>query len=261
MDFFQKKSNKILLGVSITLILIIVVLLFTDYSQKRDKTLQAALSNISTISSYSQQVETETIESGRKIQVSGTYHIDRQRNKFYSLSTTTLFVPDDTGDLQNHSFTLENISIANVVYTKITTESEMLAKTIPVTEKWERFIAGSIPPKFNNIAIAGPVVDNARLFAKKGGYLKVLDEPGEDVIDGRPHMRYVFALKEESFSSEGSLDLGTIPQRIGREGTAEAWVDNETRQITKIILKNAPYVSETRLSNHGSPPPILAPKI
>lgn len=220
----------------------------------RDEFFNEAMRKIPEIQSYSQHVETKTQLKDRKIRVSGNYDIDKTNKKFNSSFTTTLFILDMSQGNQNHSFTLENISIGKDIYIKIGTDSEFL-KSITKTNGWEHYTARNVPPKYSNIAVTGPIIDNLQLFTNNGRYIKVTDKAviEEDLL------KYSLKLSEKAFTNKGSQILGTLAERISKNGIINVWIDQETLYIKKMEFKNDPYWSLTEISNINSVPDITPP--
>jgi len=229
----------------------------------KDTFFKETIEKIDEIHSYVQHVESETTLTDRHIRVVGDYYINNPDEQYLSFSTTTLSinsVPSVLGEGE-HVFTLKNISLHDDVYINIETTSEFLLKTIPYTNAWEYFTSDAIPQKYTNIAFAGPVVDNLKLFSKTGKYVTVIEKRKDEVINEKKFTRYTLKLSDYAFEKEGTDKLGTLVERIGRDGTIDIWIQKDTMTIQYIEFKNPPYKSKTTISSINSPPPVTAPPV
>ena len=234
---------------------VVAVLGYFAYSSYRNSVaLSKIYATVDSTSSYSQYVNTETILSDRLLEVEGTYFNNKKAREYASQATTTLTIPDQKEPI---SFTLSNIAIRDVVYTKIESESENNPITIPLGPTWHRFENDAIPEEFQSVSIPGPILDNLALFSRNGTYVKLVKNEGEDSTFGSPLQRYKLELSGETPSEESSVTK--LIERIG-EGTVTIWVDQETDHIHHIVFKNYPYVSTTTISNVNNPLPVLPPE-
>ena len=221
-----------------------------------DPLLAKVIENVAKNIAYIQHVETETSLSDRDIRVVGDYMVNHKSREYYSVATTTLTLPDTGQGREKHSFTLSNIAIVDDVYTKIDTESELLKKTIPHSVTWRHFKSGQIPPEFENIAIAGPILDNLRIFDERGRYMVIIKKHGYETFQNENLMRYTLSLSD-STPPEGTL--GVILNRIGKNGHIDAWVDAKNHMIRHLHFENGEYRSTTTIETSESTPPLSPP--
>ena len=215
-------------------------------SATNDKTFDLAMKKIAEIKSYGQHIETETAMSDRQLKVVGDYSVNNEENRFQSKSTTILVIPENNTRL---SFTYENISIGNEIFLMVDSGDE--SPTIPKTTGWLRFSADNIPNDYTSIAVAGPVMDNLRLFSKNGKYVRIL-EKHDETMENEDFWRYTLSLSEDAFKNDGLKILGVLMERIGKNGTINVWIDKNNLTIKQIKIENLPYQSTTRISNINS---------
>ena len=214
-----------------------------------DPLLAKVIERSNSIRSYQQHVETETTVSERPIRVVGDYSINHDRIEYFSKATTTLTIPVPGKSPENHEFTLTNIALANDVYSKIDTKSEVLKKTIPYSPAWRHFKKDDIPPELKNIAIPGPILDNMRILDEQGKYLLIVKKHGRVKLGTENLIRYTLKLSEET-PLEGTL--GSITNRIGKEGVVDIWIDEKIPAIRTIRFENPTYHSTTSISQIGA---------
>ena len=173
-----------------------------------------------------------------------------------TVSTTTIVIPELKN--QSHSFTLQNISIGDDVYSKITTSSSLFQKTIPVSPNWRHFKENAIPAKLADIAVAGPILDNSLLFSQSGKYISFVGKKRIN-LKGRPVDVYDFTLS--GAEKNVPLALDSLMKRIGAEGHITIFIDFETKSALFFTLGNSSYHSTTTLISLDTPlsitPPIL----
>ncbi len=225
---------------------------------KLDNRMLSALKAVQALGSYEMAVETRTRFSDRDMTVSGTYLLDLRNERYASLATTTLQIPNARGRIESHSFTLENISIGDDVYLRIDTESPLLRESIPYSAEWRQFTGGTIPAEFTDIAVHGPVLNNLALFSGNGKYLRLLEKPQEFVIEGVRLFRYRFELSDTASDVSGGT-LRSLLNRIGR-GSVDVWLD-ETPAVRVMTVHGENYVSTTTVIGVNTPLQISAPAI
>ncbi len=222
--------------------------------QLLDSPIQKALAQIPLVTSYAQDIQTETKIDTKSLVITGLYINDYKSNTYLSYSTTTLIV---AGDPNPHLFTHQNISIGETVYLRVQTQDLLLKNSIQGTPQWQKFKNSSIPQKFANIAIAGPIQDNLSLLSQNGAYLILHKKYGLVHFKDETLLRYTFSL---------SKNIATIPEgplravvgRIG-SGTIDVWIDPQNFQVRYLLFTNTPYISTTTISNINTPPSIGIP--
>jgi len=240
----------------------VFLFLFKDklLATSTDRTFEKIVQNTANISIYTQHVETNTIESGIKMNIIGDYDMNKELNSFQSVATTTLILPESEKNAE-HSFNITNISINDDVYTKVETDSDFIKGRMPDSNVWLQFKAASIPNNLSNISIPGPVIDNLKLFAENGRYLKILDDHKNDASVNEDELHYTLGLSVDAFKKDGLEVLGVTVKRIGEYGFIEIWADKDTFILKKIVLKNDPYESTTTIYNVNNTidisPPVL----
>jgi hypothetical protein len=221
-------------------------------SPRVDPLLARTFAYIQTIGSYAQNVQTEASINGQKLRIVGTYLVDDQHGKYAFVSTTTLTA---TGQ-KPVTFTLDNISIGSDVYSRVDAPAGTHL-SVPASTAWHRFRADGIPPAFTNIAIAGPLVDNLKIFGNSGAYLALEKKDGVEHIGGSPLTHYTFALSPAGTRlSEGPL--GVVAGRIGQTGTIDVWLTSDGVPVV-LVFTGAGYVSTTTVSRINGSLQIAAP--
>lgn len=230
---------------------------FATLPPKLDGPILRVLEQIAYIDSYTQIVETEVTFPSRLLQISGTYYNNEAEGRFATLSTTTLSMLDQPDDLRSHSFTHENIAIENDIYTRIQTDSPILRKSIKNGKEWWHFHKGSIPKPFENIAIAGPILDSLMLLSEGGKYITLLEKHGVDLWGDKKLLRYTFKTSNITPSVDGALKA--LVARIGKDGTIDVWIDETEPTVKYLVFKNDGYHSTTTISGINNPHLIAPP--
>lgn len=221
-----------------------------------DPALQKAFSNAANAGSYEEQVQTQDSLSGRTLNVDGTYLLDAPADRYASFSTTTLVT---VGSKKPVIFSLDNISIGSDLYTRVQTESNV-PLAVPSSKTWQHFQADAIPSAYAGIAVAGPLLDNLKLFEGGGKYLTLTGEPVQEQQGGATLTHYTFKLSPAAdLSSSGTL--GVLMERIGEGGSIDVWIDTSDGTIRYMRFKNASYVSTTTISNVNATLSIEAPAV
>jgi hypothetical protein len=258
-SLFSTRLRRI--GIILAVICGLILAGYGAYMLKRAHDLDVAVQDIllwiPTVTTYTQFVDTEMQFPDRLLQITGTYHIDSLQERYASHSTSTLTIPDGPDDNRKHSFTLENISIGNDVYTKIETDSPVLQTTIPHSPEWRHFTRTTIPENFQSISIPGPFLDNLRIFSESGTYIDPVAVGESEEHDGQTLTRYLFRIS--GTMPEESGPLMAILERIGPDGTIVAWVD-DVFAIRQLVFENDTYRSTTTVADINSGSPIEAPK-
>lgn len=208
-----------------------------------DDTITAAVLTANRVTEHIEQVDTEADFPDRRIKVSGSYLIDAPEGRFAAYSTTTLLIPD----MEPQTFSLQNIALPNEVFTRITTESPGLKGTIPEGPDWRRFPTNAIPPQFANISIAGPILNNLRIFENEGAYLELMASDGLQQREDELLLHYVFKLSDKALADNADGTLGALIDRIGEEGRIDVWVDEASSTVRYLQFSNPTYRSTTTL--------------
>lgn len=236
---------KILLAGFLIATIIGIGIFETTQRPTLEESVRSALREIGMDRTYGMHVETHVIIGDRDLFIDGDYHIDAPENAYASYATTTLRVH---GSGETHSFSLGNTSIGNQVWVSVTTESELLQVTLPVTNGWRSFDADAIPEAFAGVAIHGPILDTALLFSADGTHLAFVEtlELGEET-------RYVFTLADPSEKPGGTLQ--TLFERIGDGTVSISFTDN---RISHVVFSGNDYTSTTTFESSISPiiPPL-----
>ncbi|MBP9669525.1 MAG: hypothetical protein KBE09_04525 [Candidatus Pacebacteria bacterium] len=225
------------------------------YSRTLDALMKDTLVHVAHVESYSQDVTTEVAFPDRTLSIVGTYHIDRKARNYASFSTSTLKI----AELGEHTFSVENLSLQDTIYTRISTESPLLTTTIPQTNGWKSFPNTAIPKDLENIALPGPTLDNLLLFGENGRFIQLQEKMGEEEVHGERLHRYEFSLSEVFPEHPGPVRA--LTERIGAAGRITVWVDATSAMIRHIRFENDTYSSETMISNVDTPLAIPAPLI
>ncbi|MFZ2555702.1 MAG: hypothetical protein WAZ27_03875 [Minisyncoccia bacterium] len=212
---------------------------------KDDALLKRMFEQVGLITSYAQSVETAITLSDRELMVRGEYYLNGPQNRFESIATTTLRIPEGK-NVEEHSFTLRNISINDDIYTKIETESPALKKTIPHSSEWRHFTKNQIPDAFADIAVSGPTLDNLLLFSGSGAYLELVEARGEEAVSDERLVHYRFRLSQSLPQLGGTLE--TLMGRIGRDGHVDVWIDPESAMVRHAAFVGENYHSTTTFS-------------
>lgn len=233
-----------------------VYLTLDHYAHSLDSLMIETMKKSDQITSYTQEVTTQVDFADRTLHILGTYHIDRKALRYASFSTTTLNIQG----LGEHIFSVENMSFGDTIYTRVMTESPLLAKSIAQTGGWQSFLNTEIPKELENIALSGPTLDNILLFSEDGRFVRLEEKLGETIIDGTTLNHYRFSLSGATPTAAGSLSA--LIERIGPTGVIEVWVDPSSATIREIRATNETYRSRTILKNIGTPaefaPPITS---
>jgi len=249
----NKKQNKFIL-LSI-FFFFLMVLSFSYYFYKNNTFIEGPdliLKKISqkseNIQIYSQHTDTETIVSNIKIKISGDYDINRKDNKFRSVATTSIILPEVKNN-KKHIFNVSNISLDENVYFKVQTDSDFIKARMPESNKWLHFKMGQIPEKFNNIATPGPVMDSLKIFSGNGKFLKISKDYKKNYNKDTKELHYTLKLTNEAFGEKGQKILGAITKRVGKKGFIDIWLEKDSLLVKKILMKNDKYTSNTLIHN------------
>ena len=221
-----------------------------------DAAMQQALSKVSSITSYSQVVETQTRIGNRTLHIVGTYDVDTAQGRYASYSTTTLCIgADPTG----HSFTHDDIALGHDVYLKIDSADPLLRSSMQRVPQWEHFTSDAIPQNLTDIAIAGPIQDNIAILGHHGDYLSLLHAHGLVQWGDASLVRYTFTLSRQAASVRDG-PLNALIGRVG-PGTIDVWIDPQSFEVRHLLFTNPPYISTTTISGINTPPSITAPLV
>lgn len=207
---------------------------------------RAALRETGMDRAYAMHVETLVELGDRELAIDGIYRIDAPLQAYASESTTTLTIRDSG---EAHSFSLRNVSMEDIVYVSVASESPLLTHTLPLTNGWRSFESAAIPAQFSGIAVHGPILDNALLFGEDGAHLTFVEEIGEG-----EEKHYAFKLSDPQAQPGGTLQ--TLFERIGVDGRARVWI--KEGRISMFVLSGSDYVSTTTLLSDEVPitPPL-----
>ncbi len=219
-----------------------------------DEHLKSAFTNVERVTSYNQNSQTEIDLSDRRLHIEGVYSLNGPRLEFASIATTSILIPTQNGTV-THSFTLENISIQDDLYTKIDTSSPLLRASIP-HGPWRHFKKNAVPTELKDIAVSGPILDTLLLFSSQGSYVSLITSHGDTMWNQEKMRRYTFKLSPEVRALHG----GTLETLVGRiaTGTVDIWIDREDT-IRHAVLNGDTYHSTTTFSHFNTPPIIVAP--
>lgn len=225
-----------------------------------DTPILKAFEQISSVRSYTQHAETEVQFPDRSLAIIGTYQNDAEKERYASLSTTTLTIPGEAQDMREHVFTHENIAIRKDIYVRLQTTSKLLKKTgtVSYSDEWRHFDAAVIPEQFENIAVPGPIHDSLLLLSENGKYITLTKKHGTVTRDAEELLRYTFKLS--GIPAEADSPLQALVDRIGLEGTIDVWIDEQTSVVKFVVLANAEYRSTTTISDINTSPAIEAPQ-
>lgn len=239
---------KVRMHAPVTTLVVVGVLLTGVYLYRvshpapPDPLLVSTFEKASQVFSYAQEDRTEALVGDRRLVIRGTYLVDRARNRYASVSTTTVYAPPQkTGQ----SFTLSNISIGSDVFSRMETGGVAPGTSVPASSQWHRFSSNAIPEEYLGIAVPGPLLDQLRLFAEKGSYLDFVERlPANPPSDGL--VGYRFKLSGRAPPSPGGT-LEALIQHVGT-GTIDAWIDPQDATIRSVIITNVGYRATTSLS-------------
>ncbi len=226
---------------------------FQNYSRTLDTLMKEVLVHVGQVQSYTQDVTTNVRFPDRTLSIVGTYHINRKSLNYASFSTTTLNI--DT--LGEHVFSVENMAFGDTIYTRVHTDSPLLAETIGQTDGWKSFLNTAIPKELENIALPGPTLDNFLLLGESGRFIRLEEKLGEVILNGVPLHHYRFSLSGQSPEAPGPVRA--LIERIGPTGTIDVWVDAATTMVRELHFTNESYSSKTTISNVDTPLPMSPP--
>lgn len=209
-----------------------------------DESLTTAFQTAADVYAYTQEDVTETDISGRTLRIEGVYYNNARTGAYVSAATTTIMIPDDG----EHTFSLENTSVGDDVYTRVVTESPLLRNQIAFDAAWHHFRRDAIPSEFQDIAVSGPILDHLALFTRNGSYLNLLEGPLTDASSTMP--QYTFRLAPGAHRNAGGT-LATLMDRID-DGRIRIWIDSEHR-IRQIVIEDESFRSTTTLSGFNEP--------
>ncbi len=223
------------------------------YSRTLDTLMKETLAHVAQVQSYSQDVTTSVAFPDRTLHIVGTYHIDRKSRNYASFSTSTLKI----AELGEHTFFVENLSLEDTIYTRISTESPLLTTTIPQTDGWKSFPNTAIPKELENIALPGPTLDNLLLFSENGRFIQLQEKMGEEVVRDATLNHYRFSLSGALPENPGPVK-GLI-ERIGPSGHIDVWVDPSSTMIRELRFENDAYSSHTVIRSVDIPLVVTPP--
>jgi hypothetical protein len=246
-----------LLGAIIVLISVSGAYLYLHRAQKThfDPLIEAVIRHAAQVSTYAQYVETRQVSQAGILQINGEYLVDDTHQNYSAFSTTTY---KHTGG-SPVVFQLENRAIASDVYVRIINKSPLVRLSVPADGTWQHFPATNIPTIYQNIAVAGPVIDDLKLLGSAGDYLVQDTNHGMTSFGGTNFIRYTFKL---SRLAELSSDAGvrTIASRVGPTGLIDLWIDASSTEVAHMRLTNgSTYTSTTTFSRLNEPLNIKAP--
>ncbi len=209
----------------------------------RDPLIIAALEKAAHTQRYAQEVRTEAIFPGRHLRIEGTYLVDRERNRYASVATTTVVTPRGTSGT---AFTLKNISVEGDVYTQVSSKDPSVLASFGDPGVWSHFSATAIPEKFAGIAIPGPILDNLRILEDDGSYLSPAGTSTRDTKTGLT--RYAFTLAP----AHHGAPAGTLQALMGHiaNGAVDVWVDDDAN-VRLLAFTGPDYRSTTTVSRLG----------
>ena len=212
---------------------------------KADPDLKKIYNWVASIHAYQEEELTTAAVDSRVLTIDGVYRVDEPHSLFAFTSTTTTRI---AGAKKPIIFTLDDMSIKKDVYTRV----EMLQTygpqlSVPSGDVWRHFKSTNIPKAYANIAIAGPLVDNLKLFGNGGAYVTLVKKWGEAPIKKEDLKRYSFVLSPRASPKLGGT-LGPLVQRITTSGQIDIWVDSMSR-IKYMHFKNTNYDATTTLSH------------
>jgi hypothetical protein len=208
------------------------------------------------VSSYAQYVETSQVSEAGTLQIKGEYFVDDAHGNYASYSTTTYRQTKGIPVV----FLLENRTVGTDVYVRLTNKSPGVKLSVPAVGTWEHFPANSIPVTYQNIAVAGPVIDDLKLLDGHGKYLVLDSNHGMTSFDNNRFIRYTFKLSRlAELSKDGGIR--TIAQRVGNEGLVDLWIDPLNSEVAHMRLTNGTsYTSTTTFSRINGTFDIKAPE-
>jgi hypothetical protein len=223
-----------------------------------DERLQTAIQAVQGLRSYEMTVDTATVVSARAMRISGLYRLDYEGKRYGSFATTTLFTPELSKHEQSHTFSLQNLAVGDSVYVKIETDSPLLKKTIPNGPEWHRLPAASIPPQYQNIAVAGPFLDTLAILGNGGAYLTLTGKPTDLSVGTTTYHSYRFRVSKEGQLVEGGT-LRSLVQRIAT-GTVDVLID-DTPSVRGVLVHGDNYESTTTILSVNTPFIIPSPAV
>jgi hypothetical protein len=241
-------------AVLVLLLLFLVAYLYrSGLHQSQDPRLGAAFAKAGATSSYMLDDRTEALVGDKRLVIRGLYLVDRHRNGYLSVSTTTVYVG---GSHKGQSFALANISLGNDVFTKMEVGGAAPETSIPSSSAWRHFKSNEIPSDYVGIAIPGPLLDSLRLFTEGGSYLRLDHKIADETIAGASTTRYRFRLSDKTPPSPG----GTLEALMGHiaTGTVDAWIAPDG-SILQIAILSANYSATSSLSRFSEDLRITAP--
>ena len=244
-----------LIGAGIALFGILAGVAYHLYSRppQLDAPILKVIANVSSIDSYVQHVDTEVVFPDRTLTIVGTYLNDFAAERFASLSTTTLAIPDQPVELREHTFTHENIAIGNDVFLRVDTESDLLKQTGTITygPDWHHFTDRVIPEGFTDIAVPGPIHDSLVLLSENGTFLTLTEKHGKVMWGSEEFRRYTFI--PSGLPAPADSSLKALLERIGPGGTIDVWIDERTSTVRYLVTANDEYRSTTTVSGINTP--------
>ncbi|MFM2330842.1 MAG: hypothetical protein RLZZ26_349 [Candidatus Parcubacteria bacterium] len=229
--------------------------LHTPAEQKLDPVLQQVLDHTAQVSSYAQYVETKQVSEAGILQIKGDYLVDDTHKSYASYSTTTYKQARGTPVV----FLLENRSLGSDVYVRLLNKSPLVKLSVPAGGTWAHFPANSIPVSYQNIAVAGPVIDDLKLLGNHGEYLIEDANHGMTSFGSSRYIRYTFKLSRlAEVANDGGIQ--TIAGRVGKDGFVDLWIDPLSNQAAYMRLTNGTtYTSTTTFSRFNESLGIEAP--
>jgi hypothetical protein len=229
--------------------------LYGAQKQSFDPLVEGVFDRAAQVSSYAQYVETRQVSERGTMQIKGDYLVDDTHRNYASYSTTTYTQAKGAAVV----FLLENRTIGADVYVRVLNKSPLVKLSVPAIGTWEHFPANSIPATYQNIAVAGPVIDDLKLLDDRGKYLTQDTNHGMTSFNNNRYMRYTFRLSRlAETANDGGIQ--TIAARIGKNGLVDLWIDPLSTEIAYMRLTDgASYTSTTTFSRFNEPLGIEAP--
>lgn len=235
--------------------------LFFTQSEKTlefDQDLVLTIANTSEIAAYTQTATTTFSQDGRKLVIVGRYYVDDRNRIYASYSTTTLEIPTKESHVgEPHTFTHENIAIEDDIYVRVTTSSEVLKSQIKHDSNWRQFKAAEIPNDFKDIAIPGPLLDTLGIFSDSGVHLELVAQ-NIAISDARELYQYTFRLRSVPVD-KGYLTV--VGSRLYPEGVINVYINQNTKQVERISMKNAGFSNDVEIVIHHTPLSIASPTL
>ena len=236
--------KKLMVGIVVVFVLAVVgiagaYLFYSGIFTKNilAKTAEAALS----IQSYSQEITVKVEKDGETIIVNGNVEVDVFSEKVKSTFEISL---------EQFKITSESILIDDDVFVKVNINNPILKELLSFPDDWIQLNINDIPEEYTNMVDDNlKFSDSLALFREGGEYLTILEEYGEEQLNGNTVLHYTLSLSPDFASTVSQQNLRDFYEELANNGTIDVWVNDDNFYIQKIKFITPTFTSAAEIKN------------